>query len=202
MGRRSDHTREELYEMALRAARAIAHGSGLKGLTIRGIANQIGYTHGTLYNLFDDLDDLILHLNGQTLDALYESLAVVPIAGDAESDLLALASSYFEFTRGNANLWNLLFEHHLPGYQPLPDWHHEKIAQLLGLVDRCLEPLFGPDRDAEKRHAARVIWTSLHGMASLETQRKLIPGDTIESMARSLVENYLGGLQASFRKSA
>lgn len=200
MGRRSDHTREELYEMALRAAREIAQESGLKGLTIRGIAGKIGYTHGTLYNLFDDLDDLILHLNGQTLDALYDSLAVVPVVGDPKADLLALANHYFEFTRENANLWNLLFEHHLPGYQPLPDWHHEKIARLLGLMDHCLEPLFGPNRDAEKCHSARVLWTSLHGMSSLETQRKLIPGDTVETMAMSLVENYLGGVQVSLRK--
>jgi AcrR family transcriptional regulator len=200
MGRRSDHTREELYEMTLKAAREIAEEAGLKGLTIRGIAGNIGYTHGTLYNLFNDLDDLILHLNGQTLDALYDSLGAVPLTGNPQADLLALANRYFEFTRENANLWNLLFEHHLPGYQPLPDWHHEKITRLLCMMDRCLEPLFGPDQGAEKSHSARVLWTSLHGMASLETQRKLIPGDTVEAMAMSLVENYLGGVQVSLNK--
>ncbi len=70
MARRSDHSRDELYDMALEAARQIAEKEGLRGLKARGIAREIGYTIGTLYNLFEDLDDLIVHLNGRTLDAL------------------------------------------------------------------------------------------------------------------------------------
>ncbi|MDP6774403.1 MAG: TetR/AcrR family transcriptional regulator [Rhodospirillales bacterium] len=202
MGRRSDHSRDELFEMALSAAREIAEEDGLKGLTIRRIAGKIGYSHGTLYNLFDDQDELILHLNGRTLDALYDTLSAIPMTGDPDDDLLALARGYFAFTRDSAKLWNLLFEHHLSDHQPLPDWHHQKIARLLGLMDRCLDPLFGPERDAEKLHTARVIWSSLHGMCSLETQRKLIPADSIEAMATSLVKNYLGGLRASTAEGA
>ncbi len=202
MGRRSDHSREELIELTLTAAREIVEESGLSGLTIRRIAGKIGYSHGTLYNLFDDLDELILNLNGRTLDALYDALAAIPADGDPEDDLLALARGYFAFTRKHAKLWNLLFEHHLPGYQLLPDWHHKKIARLLSLMDRCLSPLFGPGREAERLHTARVIWSSLHGMCSLETQRKLIPGDSTEKMATSLIENYLGGLRASTAEGA
>jgi AcrR family transcriptional regulator len=202
MGRRSDHSREELFELALTAAREIVQERGLDGLTIRRIAGKIGYSHGTLYNLFDDLDELILILNGRTLDALYDTLVAIPTYSDPEADLLALAPGYFAFTRENAKLWNLLFVHHLPDYQPLPDWHHQKVGRLLGLMDRCLAPLFGPGREAERLHTARVIWSSLHGICSLETQRKLIPGDSTEAMATSLVKNYLAGLRASTAEGA
>ena len=61
MGRRADHSRDELFEMALSAAREIAEEDGLGGLTARRIAAKIGYSAGTLYNLFDDLDDLALY---------------------------------------------------------------------------------------------------------------------------------------------
>lgn len=196
MGRRSDHSRDELFEMALQAARDIVHEAGLEGLTIRGIASRIGYSHGTLYNLFDDLDAMVLQLNVRTLNALYDRLADVPLEGNPEETLLALTHRYFEFVRDNAKLWNLLFEHHLPNYEPLPDWHHAKIGQLLDLVEGCIAPLFEPDQGDEKRHAAHVIWSSLHGMTSLESQRKLIPGITIEAMAESLVKNYLAGIRS------
>ena len=202
MGRRSDHSREELYEMALSAAREIAGEFGLDGLTIRRIAGRIGYSHGTLYNLFDDLDELIIRLNGRTLDDLYEALAAVPGDSDPEAGLLALAQGYIAFTRANAKLWNLLFEHHLPGDRLLPDWHHQKIARLLGLMDGCLVPFFGPGREAERNHTARVIWSSLHGMCSLETGKKLIPGETSEAMATSLVKIYLAGLRTSTPEGA
>ena len=62
MARRSDHSREELYVMALAAAREIAEKDGLRGLKARRISREIGYTVGTLYNVFSNLDDLIIHL--------------------------------------------------------------------------------------------------------------------------------------------
>ena len=53
MARRSDHSREELYDLALESARVIAEIEGLRGLAARRIARDIGYTVGTIYNLFD-----------------------------------------------------------------------------------------------------------------------------------------------------
>ena len=47
MARRSDHSREELYDLALSAAREIAEAEGLRGLTARRIAEKIGYTPGS-----------------------------------------------------------------------------------------------------------------------------------------------------------
>ena len=75
MARRADHSREELYDNALAAAQRIVETDGFRALTARSVADAIGYSPGTLYNLFENLDDLIIHLNGRTLDALYDRLA-------------------------------------------------------------------------------------------------------------------------------
>ena len=79
-----DHSREQLREMALAAAREIVALDGLCGLTTRKVAARIGYTVGTIYNLFDDLDHLIVQMNGQTLDELYRVLAALPLEGEVE----------------------------------------------------------------------------------------------------------------------
>ena len=59
MARRSDHSRDELKALILDCAREIAEEEGLRGLTARRIATEIGYAPGTIYNLFSNLDDLI-----------------------------------------------------------------------------------------------------------------------------------------------
>lgn len=199
MGRRSDHSREELYAMALAAAREIAEAEGLRGLTVRRIARMIGYAPGTLYNLFENLDDLILRLNGETLDVLYESLADTPLDDNPEAATQRLAAGYIRFTREHPKLWNILFEYHLPEGEELPDWHHEKIRRLLELVERALAPLFPPGQDAEKHHSARVLWSSVHGICSLERTDKLVKTESVESLTGSLISNYLMGLR--FRAS-
>lgn len=181
--------------MVLAAAREIAEAEGLRGLTARRIAGRIGYSVGTLYNLFEDLDDLIMHLHVITLDGLYEACAAVPQNGVPEADLKALARAYIGFTGEHARLWNLLFEHRLPEGRPLPDWYLEKVARLLRLLERAIAPLFAPGQEAERLHSARVLWSSLHGMCSLASAGKLSDSESLTAMADSLARNYVTGLR-------
>ncbi len=195
MARRSDHSRDELYDLALAAAREIAEKEGLRGLTARRIAGEIGYSPGTLYNVFEDLDELIVHLNGRTLDALYEALKGIRLDDDPVIAVRALTEGYIRFVRDHPKLWSILFEHHLPNGQRLPDWHHEKILRLLALLERGLASLFPPGQEEKRHHSARVIWSSLHGMVSLEIGGKLVATESVEGMANSLVINYVAGLR-------
>jgi AcrR family transcriptional regulator len=200
MARRSDHTREELYELALDAAERIIETEGLKSLAVRRVASEIGYTHGTLYNVFADLDDLIVHLNGRTLDALYEALKDIPVAGEPEAALMRLSEGYIVFSRRHRNLWSLLFEHHVPDGRELPEWHGEKILHLLSLAETALAPLFPEGKEKERVHSARVLWSALHGICSLEGSRKLAKHESVEALTRSLILFYVEGLSNATQK--
>src|SRR5947207_9653806 len=114
MARRSDHSRDELHRMALKAAQKIVAKSGLRGLSTRRIASAIGYSPGTLYQLFTDLDDLIVHLNAQSLASLYAACQPVDFANGPEVALQTLAERYINFVSANPRVWNVVFEHSLP----------------------------------------------------------------------------------------
>ena len=195
MARRSDHTRDELHRLALDAARRITEREGLRGLRARQIARDIGYTIGTLYNLFEDLDDLILHLNGETLDALFATCSRAPAGKGTVADLSALASRYLRYTREHPKLWNAVFQHKLPVGQMTPVWYEEKVAKLLLLEQNALALMFPDGQDEQLKHHARVLWTSLFGMASVESSGGLPDDETADSLVRSLIEIYVKGLQ-------
>ena len=197
MGRRSDHSREELHKMALDAARKIADQEGLRGLSARRITREIGYTIGTFYNLFEDFDDLVVHLNGMTLDALFEACANISRELEPEARLHALARHYIAFTRDNAKSWSILFEHRLPDNKSQPDWYREKTLRLLGLVEAAIAPLFSKGLEVERLHSARALWASLHGICSLEAVDKLVSTETVEALSETLVTYYLAGLRAT-----
>src|SRR5262245_26890451 len=114
MARRADHTREELHDMALTAAEKITEKHGLSGLTARRVAKRIGYSTGTLYNLFDSFDDLVISMNGRTLDALYEFVLIEDAGADVETTLKTYAYRYIRFTTERSNLWSVVFATHLP----------------------------------------------------------------------------------------
>ena len=54
MGRRNEHSRDEIKEMAIEAGKKIIVEEGFSNLGARKIARAIGYTVGTLYNVFDN----------------------------------------------------------------------------------------------------------------------------------------------------
>ena len=159
--------------MALAAAWEIVGKDGLRELTARRIAAQIGYSAGTLYNIFEDLDDLIVQLIGRVHDALYLELRDLPLDDEPEAGVRALTESYIRFTGRYPRLWNLQFEHRLPDGRQPPEENELKVLRLLGLLERTLAPFFGPDQNEQRLHVARVMWSSLHGICSLESAGNL-----------------------------
>ena len=112
MGRRSEHTPDALRELIIEACEAIITRDGLAGLSAREIAKNVGYSPGTIYNVFDSLDDLILQVEARVLDGLDNRLAGLRHEGSADESVMTLARTYLAFTLERPRLWNLLMEHH------------------------------------------------------------------------------------------
>ncbi len=200
MARRSDHSREELYTIILAAAREIAEAEGLRGLTARRIADKIGYAPGTIYNLFVNLDDLIIRLRGETLDELYELISSVSIDGEPDDILVNIARHYILYIHEHPKLWNLMFEHTLQDGQKAPEWYHEKSLRLLSLAEEAIAPFFFPEQEDERFHHAQVLWAALHGICSVQIAGKLVKKESAEAMAQSLITKYVEGLRYEFGK--
>ncbi|MGW8205677.1 MAG: TetR/AcrR family transcriptional regulator [Hyphomicrobiaceae bacterium] len=196
MGRRSVHTPEELREHILNAATELITASGLSGLSAREVARRIGYSPGTIYNVFVNLDDLVLTIEARMLDQLAASLESLTASQNPRENLLQLAHAYLDYTHANPRLWNLLFEHHLPAGVDVPPEYREKLEGLLSRIEDALRPLTKTsDEDELKRHA-RVLWAGVHGITSLSTADKLssITAESAWPLVKDLVETYLDGL--------
>jgi AcrR family transcriptional regulator len=195
MGRRSQHPPDMLRRMIIEAAEGIVAEGGLALLSAREIAKRIEYSPGTLYNIFDNLDDVVVTIEGRVLDRLARRLAQV--TGKTPQDkLIGLAQAYLAYTHENPKLWNLLFEHRLPEGQDLPDWYMEKLAGLLAQIEAALAPFFPAGDTAARGQAARVLWSAVHGITSLSTSGKLsiITSQAAPQLAENLVRTYLAGL--------
>lgn len=198
MGRRSLHTADELRELIVQASTNLIHENGLAGLSAREIARRIDYSPGTLYNSFDNLDDLVLTIEGRMLDRLIEALGAVPREDPADVRLYKLADRYLKFADANPRLWNLLFEHHVSTDDGLPDWYRQKIRALGDLFEEVLQPLSGGLSTDQVVRSARTLWSSVHGISSLAVTDKLsvVSAEEAAQMVRDLVDTYLKGLRA------
>src|ERR1700709_632771 len=72
--------REELKAALVVAAEKTIAAEGLPGLKARARAAEVGCATGAIYNVFPDLDSLILTVNSRTLAEIGEKLAADPMA--------------------------------------------------------------------------------------------------------------------------
>lgn len=204
MGRRSTHTPQQLRELILDAAQDIIQAQGLAGLSAREIARRIEYSPGTIYNMFENLDDVVLHVEARVLEALDKRLSALLHDGNATDRVNRLAQAYLAFTHEQPRLWNLLFEHHLPATASLPSWYQQKLEGLMGRVEEALAPLFAQGHEADRQRAARVLWAGVHGITSLSTADKLsvVTTESANRLVDDLVTAYLAGLAAGSTQTA
>jgi len=196
MARRSDHSREEIKTMALDAAASILEKEGSKKLTARNVANTIGYTVGTLYLVFKNLDDLVLHLNARTLDEMYDWLQQRNDSNATpQKQLQALADGYIDYAVSHTDRWNLLFESIAGEDDNLPDWYLQRLGKLFGQIELALTPLIQSQGQEAIVQAARVLWAGVHGICTLKIRHRLdlAGGQSPGEMAQMLIENFLNG---------
>jgi AcrR family transcriptional regulator len=197
MARRNDHTRNEIKTMAIEAGIQIAIEGGLPELSARKIATSIGYTVGTLYNIFENFDDLILHINGVTLDELHDFM-VDKLKGikKGRSAVKGLMDSYIEFATENLNLWNMLYTHNLHQGKEVPEWYAKKLNGLFNIVEEVLLNSIGGDPEKIKLNA-KVLWASIHGITMLGLTGKLdvVKSESIPILTESLLEIFMSGLE-------
>jgi AcrR family transcriptional regulator len=195
MGRRSNHSREELQAMVIQASREIVATDGVRALTTRKIAAKIGYTVGTLYHFFKNLDDIIVYVNAATLDTLYDNLEK-KLHKNKRTTITVLAHGYLDFSKKHFSEWQLLFEYPMPQDMDYPDWYEEKITKLFTLIQQCLSNHTTLPAPVLHR-SSRVLWSGIHGICALYHTGKLhkTKSETPEILVDDFIANYMAGLK-------
>ena len=202
MGRRSDHSREEIREMAIRAAESILQQEGMEGLSTRKVAKAIGYTVGTLYLTFQNLDDLILHVNAKTLDELQQVLIHTSRdCDDANACIHALAIAYFHFAQQHFARWSLLYEHQSQDNADIPAWFTTKVKAIFELIETQLASLSQQKSSAHVQLSAQVLWSGVHGVCVLNMKDKLsvVSDVRVETLIDEFISIFLAGYVADYK---
>lgn len=194
MARRSDNTREELKEKTIEAGLSLLAERGAEALSARAIAQRIGYTVGTLYNIFKDLEDITLHLNAATIAEMHAAL--LPLAQSPqppEQRLLAIARAYGDYALTHSARWHLLHAAHYS--RPLPDWYRTEIQRPFAMIETLLAELGLPA--SQIPIAARTLWAGLHGICALHMHQKLsyTASEPMHTLMEHFVTHYVRGLQ-------
>ncbi len=200
----ANERRAHLRENLITAAEGVIAQGGLPALRARDLAAEVGCAVGAIYNVFPDLDGLILAVNLRTL-ALFES-EIARSSGNpattgcsnsetAADELVRLALTYLAFAQANSPRWRALFQHRMAS-GPVPDWYRSEQGRVFSYIEAPLARLCPDLTEAERKVRARSLFSATHGLVSLGMDEKLmaLPPATLAKELETVVRALGRGL--------
>ncbi|MGJ8650522.1 MAG: TetR/AcrR family transcriptional regulator [Opitutaceae bacterium] len=189
MARRKDHTREELTALATKCGQQLVVAEGSSALTARNVAKMMGYTAGTLYNIFENIDGLAAAINIQSMDSFAEGIEeILRHNAKPKKRLRLISKAYLTFQEEEPYLWALLFATPINSDS---DAYRQAVHRIFDQVAEALQPLSGSAKAA--RQDAKILWSTLHGICLLKEHGKLDVSttDTPEELVKRFLDQFL-----------
>jgi AcrR family transcriptional regulator len=167
---RREREKHELRQTILDAAQRLFVVHGYEGLSLRQVAEQIGYTPTTIYLYFEDKDDLLFAVVDQAYDRFTADLQTAYHAtSDPRERLRALAEAYIAFGYQNPEAYQTIFMQR-PDF--LLKWKtgtkQPRATSLLILKQAVVEAqTTGVVRAGNSDVLSDVFWAAVHGAVAL-----------------------------------
>lgn len=190
---KTDIRREGLRLVLIDCAERVVATQGLPALKARDLAAQAGCSVGAIYNVFADLGDLAMAVNGRTFQRLGAEVSAA-LAGRSLSprnSLVAMSHAYLHFARQNTHSWRALFDLKMSTDGPVPQWYLEALGKLFAMIAQPLRQIFPTWDAAQIDLMTRTLFSAVHGIVLLGLEKRIsgVPQDQIEQMISLLLLN-------------
>jgi len=165
---------------------------GYGGVTLRGLARDLGCSYATPYRYFRDKEAIFAAVRALAYQHFGDALeSAVADAIDPEDRLRAMVTGYLHFAAAEPQAYRVMMELELPGPDRHPEyWAKERQtwevweAEITRAVDAGV-------LEGDPRTIAHVFWAGVHGAVSLHVGGKLILGRTVEALGTEVTNALL-----------
>ncbi len=194
-GERRDKRRRAILEVANR----LFSESGYENVTLRAIAEEMGYAHGTLYRYFPDKAHLLAEICSETFDLLTAEFdAIAEAASDPKECLFQTSRDFVRFGRAHPQHFRIVFfgpedRSGVRAGEYINDIGRPLFERLVALFKTCVQNQ--GLALADPTLAAHTWWSTLFGL----TMVLIIQGELPDfSNTESVVEQYISVMWAGF----
>lgn len=194
MGRveRQQRAREEMQALITAAAMKLFLEHGFEETSIRRIADEIGYTPGSIYSYFKDKDEILFALHEEGFEKLFALQTETLTVSDPYARLKKIGELYLAFAFENSQYYELMFimKSTAKKIEELDEWlpGMRSYEFLRATVEECMNKGLLPEHDLDS--ATFAFWAFVHGIASLMIRGRcpMIPEDKRECTVEGALE--------------
>lgn len=170
---RRERNRMEMRRNVLDAAQKMVAEGGFEHLTIRGIARELGYSPGAIYEYFENKEAILCSLyfdgSGGFVDSIETAWTELPPDADAITAFLRMGEVFRRYALRNRELYRFTFN---VMKQP-SEWGEAAESGMPLSLDRVVQATMrgmteGDLIEANPADVAISLWVTAHGFVSLE----------------------------------
>jgi AcrR family transcriptional regulator len=190
--------KENLRQEIMDAAREMFVAEGYANVSMRKIADKIGYSATTIYIYFKDKNDLLHQICEQTFARLAQNIKAIYLLSDNPLEKLRSGlREYIHFGLKHPSQYEIVF------ITPLPvdtegsfENSNGEIAfdTLRTVVTECISANLLKQKDVEL--ISQTLWAGIHGVTALLIQHGGFPFVERERLIDSMIDTLISGIKA------
>ena len=162
------NNRDEVRTAILETAREIAAVDGWSAVTVRKVAERVGYTAPIIYEHFGSKDDMLNQILKEAYDTLYARIVESTdkeLSG--EGRLRAIVMAYWNFAHATPELYQLMYG--MEGARATSEQARDYAVPMVKYITQEMIR-FNPDRITPANVVTVMIeaWSIVHGMIALD----------------------------------
>ncbi|WP_346796444.1 TetR-like C-terminal domain-containing protein [Halomonas sp. Bachu 37] len=173
MARPRQHAPDALHAQVMHACDVWLSSRPVHSLSLRALAREVGCAPSTLLKLYGSFNNLLQHVNVESLGRLQQAITGLEDDASPEPWLRALAHAYWHFAEADCFRWQLLFDYPLAQEGELDQRQSDLIEALFTQVENTLKAYQPALDDLEARRLGRTLWGSVHGLVQLGLNERL-----------------------------
>ncbi len=184
--------KEEVRNSILSAAREIVLNEGWQAVSIRKIADAIGYSLPVVYTHFESKDAILEEFVKLGFSMLNESIAATKTKSAVpEQQLRDMAIAYFEFAFAKREYYQMMFGLGMPSCERAKQI--AEIGDFGSLVVDTIQNIHPPLNDAEQvRLKFHTFWSILHGLTAINMMNMTAtPSEMQQLVLQDAVQGFI-----------
>jgi AcrR family transcriptional regulator len=200
---KSDVEKQAVRIAIMDAARELFIHQGVEAVTMRAVAQRVGYSATSLYLYFSDKEQLLRAVVDADVIKLAQSLKATLDISDPLQRFLQFGQHYVQFALTNPNHYRMMFMTPHPPCDPalssieLDNPEQDAYAQLTGVVTSAWHAgVFKPSL-TDPVLIAQTVWAAMHGLCALQinlADDAWINWRSLEARIQAMVDMCLHGL--------
>lgn len=157
------HKRVESY--FIEAAKDIIKSNGPQAVSVRKIADLSGYSYGSIYNYYNDLDELLFHVKNSMIQDMIISMSNTESVPRSIEDIQVINWTFAQYFMENPHIYEFFYNYPIKTDGPTPTEENSFNENKLLAYQHFVETEIIKKEDLETVYL--TILSSLYGLLNL-----------------------------------